>query len=693
MSANDAELTKEEQESAQVEDKLISMGIIGIKKYFLACLFFLIVASTLFIIYLSTAAIIFAFVPTLIISIVSLLPCVFSVNIASSYGMNLFFSFGIVIVYFPVFTIFIWIMWTAFFSFFKNMWKNINPTYLFRRIVDNIEQGSSYCQVAFQYFLFTLLFVLIIFFFFEEDLGIITIIYGFTPVLKGFWDLIVHAWKSMFSKEYDSADYANALAAEYEETYKLADCCLCRCCCKRCIKGDNPVSIPKSLLDPAELRFMTEFHAFIEDPFCNPFLHFDWNLKMIPGIIVFLYSIVLFIISIARLINDPTYHSTALIAFPIVTVLFLPFLIIFNITSLFLPKGKFITKGNLRTMMLIVGVLYAIGILLILAALIAKAAFTPVKDPVIKYMEPSNETAGYYTINPPPFCSANIYGHDVIQAASMLLLPRQYYSINQKDINESMLGIIKYIGEESVYFWGSPSQDINYGIAIVNSRTGFVVLGGNELIFHWLLSLESIVYQYTSMIVGLIVPFFSVVYKLSKTPFLQTVDIIQSILFQVPYVDIISFIIDVDVNNMVESVKNKTDEFAFIGQGIGATISKRIISAKYKNDSALNINNRMPGLLYDGFSPENSYYCSTKGYSPSKFAYNIVSSLVIGAEEPTWAFNHKITGNSMFPSTTDAFCMTAAMCAPDNRYVSLCEQLGVSREKYAQWLQNPIVTK
>ena len=255
--------------------------------------------------------------------------------------------------------------------------------------------------------------------------------------------------------------------------------------------------------------------------------------------------------------------------------------------------------------------------------------------------------------------------------------------MNETAFNQNLNVTSMYLNYENLRIGSKAKVPREFNlITLVNKKNLFYVFGGNDLIFHLLLSIESIVYQYVNKIVGFIVPFFNVIYNMSRTPFLLAVKCLQLTLFQIPIIDQFSFTVSDKVEMLYD--KSNASKISFVGQGNGATIAKRIVSEPSKSF--------LTGVVYDGFSPENSFYSSKRGYSQARFVYNIVSSLVIGSEEVEWMFNQKVDAKEVYPTVTDAFCMTAAMCAPNNRYVSLCEQLGVSKEKYAKWIQNPIVT-
>ena len=678
------------------EDELQQLGITGFKKYFLAFLFGLIVISSLVIVYLSMATLVYAFIPTLVNSFVRLVTVFTQVG-----ALEAIFYATVTLEYIPFFYLFVALILKLFFSFFKDIWHNVSPLFLFQNIIYNIKTHDvSYASLALQYTIFALCFIFvdILLIIPETTFQMVGVVIGLFPVIRGIWRVAKHCWQSIFSKkESYVADIATEIAIEMSSTNKLSEHWYTRPLFRLFVRDPNKeIEIPGNLFDPAEVRFMIEWHILIEEPESNAFRSLtEWTWNKVPGIFIIfciLFSLIYHIVTIFDWFH--IYDSS--FVFSLLTIFFAPFLVIFNFTQPFYKTERFKEKKLLRIIMLVVNILYIVGLVAMIIFFIL-GAFIPEENVSFTYQtkESLNLEGNYSHPTIPSFCSSKIGEFDILHTAPLLFLPTLFKEHSTEVLNQTNFDVfINYTYDKGQfdlnnyhpYFIGTslPMYVLVDNRTISTNETEplnvYLLFGPYKGTQKYAMMVETLFYQYLPSIVGAIVPFFSIVDTFFHAAFVAFSYLVQTATYNAPYTDEVAIRILLNLLKIKENyTSSRPISWNLIGAGISASIAKRVATLPDFYGSF--------GLLVDGLTPDGS---TTEGRNNAvEFTgrrhniINVRTSSIFSTYKQYFSGNLKIDTNDLFFTTHfSSMCYLMAVCSSDDRYVPLCAQhMDISKYK------------
>ena len=565
-----------EHEEKKEEDELTQLGIKGIKKYFLTFLFGLIVISSLIIVYVSMASLVYALIPTFLNSFIRLVTAFTQVDVFEA-----IFYATITLEYIPFFYLFIAIILKLFFSFFKDLWHNVSPSFLFQNIIYNIKTHDvSYRSIALQYTIFALCYILIDILIFISnkikipgvlvDVQVISLAICQFHVIRSIWRITKHCRISIFSKKSHAENIASEIAKEMSSTNKLSEHWYTRPLFWLLVRDPNKeIEIPGNLFDPAEVRFMIEWHILIEDPTSNAFFSLrKWTWNKLPSILIILcilYSIIYHFLTIFDMFNSYAFS----LCFSLLTIFFAPFLVIFNFSQPFYKTERFKKKKLLRIIMLVVDIVYIIGLIAMIIFFIV-SAFVHEKNITLTYQtkESLNLKGNYSHTTIPSFCSSKIGEFDILHAAPLLFLPTLFKDHSTEVLNQTDFDVfINYTYDKGQF-------DLNnynlYSIgkslpmlALFDNRTistnesqplnMYLLFGTYKGIQRYAMMIETLFNQYLPSIVGAIVPFFSIADKIFHQLFVCLSYMQQTAIYNAPYTDVLSITIQRELHDFKEN--------------------------------------------------------------------------------------------------------------------------------------------
>ena len=684
-------------EETELDQELTKYGIKGIKKYFLTILFALIVISSLFIVYVSMTSLVYSIIPALVNSVVRLISTLSQVGFLEG-----FFYALVVIEYIPFFTLFTDLILKLFLSFFKNIWKNLSPSFLFQNIVDNIKNHNiSYKSMAIQYSIFAFCYIIIdVFFFISGTIyPTIALIVGLLPVFRGLWRLLKHSWKSFIAfftrKEGESATIGTEIAQDMTSTIKLSESCYTSCFLRCFVRdGSNEVELPSNLFDPAEVRYLIQWHSLIEDPRSNAMKDRKWRWDRIPCLFIIFAIVYTCIYSWVVIVNSFKVYSTS-VFFSVITLIFAPFMIIFNFAQPFYRTRRFNNIKTIRYIMIVIDILYLVAAVIMVVFLILSKTLPPenvtLKDISLTSL---NLTENYYPKFRPQFCTSTVGDFDILHAAPLIFLPALYKPQTKIPYdNETLRTFINYtyspdefdLSDYVVESFNIPLPTLllykNTSLSGTSTKAinAYVLFGPAKGASNYAMMVETMFYQYLPTIVQLIVPFFSIVDSFLHDLFIFMSYFLQTATFNSPYTDQVAIKC---MLSLIDSLNLKQNAGKFninlIGAGIGASVAKRIATHQLFTGSF--------GLLVDGFTADAS---TSEGRNQAKFTglkhniINVFTSSIFSASEKYWTANYKIESFIyLFPTHFNSMCILFSQCATDNRYVPLCtQQMDLSKYK------------
>ena len=541
--------------------------------------------------------------------------------------------------------------------------------------------------------------MVIIFFFISDSIfPEIALFLGLVPVFRGIWRLIKHSWKSFIAfftnKEHDAESIGNEIAQDMTSTITLSDRCCTNCFFRCCFRNEaNEVELPSNLFDPAEVRFLIQWHTLIEDPNSNAMYNRKWRWDRIPCFFIIFSILYTCIYSWVIIVSSVKMYITS-VFFSIITLAFAPFFIIFNFTQPFYKTERFKNMKTIRYIMIAIDVLYCVAAVVMFIFLILSKTL-PQENLTLKNvtLESMNLKTNYFPKFRPQFCSSTIGDFDLLHAAPLILLPALFKPQTKVPYNEETVEtFINYTYSNDFDLDDYVIEPLNIPIPTLllykNSSlsadskeaiNAYVLFGPAKGASNYAMMVETMFYQYLPTIVELIVPFFSIVDSLLHDLFVFTSYFVQTATFNSPYTDQVAIkcmLSIIDILNLNENAGKFS--MNLIGAGIGASVAKRIATHQLFQGSF--------GLLVDGFTADAS---TSEGRNQAKFSglkhniINVYTSSIFSASEKYFTVNYKIESFIyLFPTHFNSMCILFSQCATDNRYVPLCtQQLDLSKYK------------
>ena len=614
-------------------------------------LYFLLIIIILIILYFSMTALIVSIIPTILLLLTKLF-----------YPKKelIFFCFYLpfLIIGIPFISLFLGIIFDIFLSFFKDFWTNINFKKILNFIILKINSGNySKKSITLKIFLYFFIFYLLFIYMLKEkndstikNSGILMILIGLIPPLKGIYKIIFFSWK-YFLKNHINNDNNFQNIDEIDEGL-----------------------IPKELFDPLNLSEQKKWINFIEDPECNIFQNKKSNKSRIIGFLIFGLNI--FLIIICLIIVFKIGNILTLI-FPILLIITLPFSIIFNFSLIFLPDEKFENKGNIKLLIKFTLILYGIVFifLIIFSILIQKW-----NEPQLSNLIYSNQSHTNHSVifNKPSFCFKKFLNQfNFIEFSSFILLPRLFeprINTNYFKSNSSKViydNLMLYIFENK-YNFTINSLANDYSILNISFNNNSIIsLGGFETSYDWYFFLELYILLLLPNLIKSIIPFFNIIFSFSPYPFLLFINLFSSLFFIPPVSNLYLNNLNKNSNNYFQYYKNYP---LFIGQNIGGYLVKEISkNLPIQGISFEGINNLITKSEFEFYKNDNFLKYSIGNiynfYSKDSFFNNIEENIHNNILLPSIKSNY----NPL--NVFESFSLITAQCSNDDRYVPLCNQL------------------
>ena len=270
------------------------------------------------------------------------------------------------------------------FSYFKNIWKVLSFDGIKNTIISDFNKPKFFKILnAIKYILiipYACIFYLAIIFdvlkgsekaIFSMFIGIFSVI----PLIIGFFKVLWRSIKSLFTLPNESQNeppfqdttHQNLLeevSNDENTNFTIYN-----------NKKDETES-EQSLIDPCGIMNQIEYFNFIDDPEVNHFASFfrkrKFNIKMIPGIIVFFISITYITLEIIRFIRVSAFILLFFSFIIVINFISIPFLMIFNPIGIFMDSKRTKEKyKSIRIMWIVVLIGYLLLILIGLIFVVA----------------------------------------------------------------------------------------------------------------------------------------------------------------------------------------------------------------------------------------------------------------------------------------------------------------------------------
>jgi len=656
-------MSEQVEKELSLTEKIIFIPLYGI-----------VLVTMLFIVYLSMSSLVSLILPFILNMFVK------TITDSKTGDIRTFLmTVSMAISFFPILSLLISIIIQLVTSFFSDLWKNLNFTFIITSIQTNMRsKNSNSCWLLFQLLMFLFVIVFLFGFLMFEFMmstvqwsGFVLILFGISPALYGIGSVFFKAWFCMFrsgntqeTNEKDAKSLELSIFSEEDKDSSAED--------GKCFDA----VIPIELIDPASLRNQKDWISVLEDPTTNDF-KIGCNLKWrrLIGVLVLLLSLYTITYSLIVVFKKKDY---IMIAYPILVLFALPFIVVCNFSTVLGSKDRFEGKGNAWLSMIITFVFYSMILLVVIIFSVFQMIWKPHQVTALSFVDASN-TSQYVLNYRPALCSTSFPGGlNMIQSVGLTMLPRLFETTSEHTklrsgkegiFNSTMkylFGIDYELNPLSISTLNK-YQDILYAYHENSPEYAYIVFGGIENQLSWCLYLETLVSLYTPMILSAVIPFFSILMGISPGP-ITLASSASIALFLLPlHQNIIA-----SIYNILVSLKDYGITPTLIGHSTGGFFVKELMKLGGYGGLAIE------GIQTEGMSLGDSSLTSGRTLFTDKMTNIFSAGSLFGAAEQLFMNNFQFPNpNPSWKPTSiyESFCLIAAQCATDDRFVPLCTQV------------------
>ena len=669
IDVNDLEILSSDSTISTNEKKLSTF-----QKIFFYPLFFIILFCSIVLVYLSMLVLITMTIPTIFMLFTIFITHTTLSGVIGETLINIL----LIIVLFPVFSLFLSIIWQMMSSFLDEFWSNIlnlmNLHDIEKRVFD---PSTSFWYMILQLFLIIGLYITTFVFIIltviaNNDSGSFLLAINLIWTVYGIIIVLIHSWKALIfpsTKKVKDPMKDSELNKNKSKWFRIV--------------------LPIGVLDPANLRDQKDWINFINDPECNEFLpsHKKNKYMRIPGYIVGFLDIILILLLIYVTFTDEHSHNKFIYyLLPIICFVCFPFCVICPLTIPFYNRKKLEGKGSLSFILTGTVILYIVLLIATCLFWIFLGTHKEIKPPTIKYQY-NTSTQNTILDQRPSFCSTKFGEYDLIQL-SVLNTINLFTEKREKDdkcvIKEgsesNYFNTLRYVFGDGIggryihrCFDNQLGTSIFYYKASINKYIPFILARSIDDKTSWGAFLETLFQQSIPSMIESIIPLYSIVSSLFNNFMTRIVVIMQKIFMIVPLVDGVSKQVynNVKFNKLIDG---KDSHVYVVGHSVGSQILKQ---------AALSL--PLEGAVFEGFplyqtaesvaddtnSDRNDSYINTEllsFYSDNSFISGYDERIKININLPN------IKNPLSFLNEIDDACMIAALCSENDKWASFCEQ-------------------